>query len=197
MLKQFKASKIFAKSLYCIHYKCHLSNNCKSTTVYLCAIVVEFIANSLWQKWHVLPRLNQLIGSDKDRPSGFQCEPRDVLHEQNMNILVAVEIVWILVEVKSIYGTQWDFRAFLPILSSSFGASELPPSLCRRMETQGKLYVYLVPHYHHSIPYTYLKDCCWTPLHQKFLHTPCTKVKVVLEQKKYMNEKRLKCSSTT
>ena len=172
----------------------------------ICQITVsqlQYIFVRLWlsllqivyDKWQVLPRLNPLIGVDEERPSYVGCW--FVLHEQNMNILVAVEIVWILVEVKSIYGTQWDFRAFLPILSSSFGASEQPLSLCRRMETQGKLYVYLVPHYHHSIPYTYLKDCCWTPLHQIFLHTPCTKVKVVLEQKKYMNEKRLKCSSTT
>ena len=43
-----------------------------------------------------------------------------------------------------------------------------------------------------TIPYhTYLKDCCWTPLHQIFLHTPCTKVKVVLEQKNIWMRKGL------
>ena len=145
----------------------------------------------VYDKWQVLPRLNQLISGDKDRPS-------------NVNQEMLICAAWTEHEYFSccrncvnFCGGQIDLwhtmrlsciSAYFIIVVRRIRAA----AIALQKNGNSRKIIRLSSSAITTIPYhTYLKDCCWTPLHQIFLHTPCTKVKVVLEQKNIWMRKGL------
>ena len=150
----------------------------------ICQITVsqlQYIFVRLWlsllqlfyDKWQVLPRLNPLIGGDKDRPS-------------NVNQEMLICAAWTEHEYFScrrncvnFCGGQIDLwhtmrlsciSAYFIIVVRRIRAAAIAVQKNGNSRKIIRLSSTITTITYH----TYLKDCCWTPLHQIFLHTPCT-----------------------